>query len=186
MTFSWKIAFLAAALAFTAQPVTAAESGTQPGATGPIDGKSYQIRNKQYGDLLRPRDANSANGTAIVLYPAQAWKCMTWRLSSVGDARFALQNHFTSKTFTAGQKEEGATRFVSQVPLDKEPAKRPDWQFTKLPDGSYKIMDVKSGTALSAQKTEAGSEVVVGLQSWADRDNQKWELQEMDPAKLTM
>src|SRR5438067_288718 len=35
--------------------------------------KSYQIRNVKYADLLRPEDANNANGTRIVLYPAQPW-----------------------------------------------------------------------------------------------------------------
>jgi hypothetical protein len=38
---------------------------------------TYQIRNVKFGDLLRARDAKNANGTPIVLCPAQSWKCMT-------------------------------------------------------------------------------------------------------------
>ena len=33
--------------------------------------KSYQIRNVKFGNLLRPDDANSANGTRIVLYSSR-------------------------------------------------------------------------------------------------------------------
>ena len=61
--------------------------------------ESYQIRNKKFGDLLRPKDANSAEGTRIVLYPAEPWKCMRWKLKPAGESTFQVRNHFTSKTF---------------------------------------------------------------------------------------
>lgn len=62
---------------------------------------TYQIRNVKHGDLLRPKDANSATGTPIVLYSAQPWKCMTWRLQPAGDSGFQVRNLFTAKTFCA-------------------------------------------------------------------------------------
>jgi len=34
-----------------------------------------------------------------VLYPAEPWKCMTWKLRPAGESVFHVQNHFTSKTF---------------------------------------------------------------------------------------
>src|SRR4051812_11964945 len=63
--------------------------------------ESFQIRSQKFGQLLRPEDANNADGTRLVLYPAQMWKCMTWKRLPAGPSTFALQNHLTSKTFSA-------------------------------------------------------------------------------------
>src|ERR1700742_2772242 len=78
-------------------------------ADGPAAEKSYQIRNCKFDRLLRPRDANSANGTRIVLYPAEPWKCMTWKTHAAGDLAFQLQNHFTGKTFEVKTNEAGTS-----------------------------------------------------------------------------
>src|SRR5262249_22627047 len=101
MKLSAKAFLWVALIGLVVLPVLAAEVPAESGSAGPTAGKSYQIRNKQFGDLLRPEDANSADGTPIVLYPAQAWKCMTWKLSAAGESQFCLQNRFTSKTFAA-------------------------------------------------------------------------------------
>lgn len=167
-------------------PVFAAESGDVSGATTPASGKSYQIRNKKFGELLRPQEANGADGTPIVLYPAQPWKCMTWKLAAASESQFMLQNHFTSKTFAAAPGEAQSGAAVIQVPLAKKQEQRPVWQFTKLDDGSFKIVDSKTGKALTAEKSASDSGVRILLQPWNDKDTQKWQLTETDPAKLTM
>jgi hypothetical protein len=164
----------------------AADSASQPAAGKEAKPGSFQIRNRKYGDLLRPEEANSADGTRIVLYPAQTWKCMTWKLDRAGDSKFQLQNYFTSKTFAAEAGADKAQAAVTQVPFSKQPEERPTWQFTKLPDGSYKITDAKSGKALTAVKEETGSGVRIVVQAWQESDSQKWELIEIDPKRLTM
>ena len=164
----------------------AGESASQPAAGKEAKPGSFQIRNQKYGDLLRPEEANSADGTRIVLYPAQTWKCLTWKFQANGESRFQLQNHFTSKTFAAEAGADKAPAAVTQVPFSKKPEERPTWQFTKLADGSYKITDAKSGKALSAVKEESGSAVRIVAQAWQDSDAQKWELIEIDPKRLTM
>jgi len=148
-------------------------------AEGPTGAKSYQIRNCKFDQLLRPRDANSSDGTRIVLYPAQPWKCMTWKLLPAGDAAFQLQNHFTQKTFEAKTNEAGA--MLVQVPFDRNSSKRSTWKFEKLPDGFYRITEVASGRCLAASSKEA-----VTLAPAKDQPEQEWELIETDPAKLTM
>ncbi len=145
--------------------------------------ESYQIRNKKFGDLLRPKDANSAEGTRIVLYPAEPWKCMTWKLKPAGESTFQVQNHFTSKTFIVNTSHSETN--VIQTAFAKEAGERPVWRFTKLPDGSYQITDVKSGAALTAIDGAGHSNRVV-VAPWQDKDDQKWELEKTDPAKLTM
>lgn len=140
---------------------------------------SYQIRNRKFGELLRPENANHANGTHIVLYPAQPWKCMTWKLVPTGASTFNLQNHFTSKTFEAKTNDAGFT--VVQIPWAREISSRPAWRITKLPDGFYRITDVRSGECLTAS-----SQDVILLAPWKEIPEQQWELVLTDPAKLTM
>jgi hypothetical protein len=164
--------------------VLAAEPPAKSDATKALAPVSYQLRNKKFGELLRPEEARSATGTPIVLYPAQAWKCMTWRFHAAGESAFQLQNHFTSKTFAADTKTEAAEAAVTQVPFSKEPGERPTWQFTRLPDGTYKIADAKSGKVLTAIKGDGGLKIVIG--AWHKTDDQKWEMQEIDPKQLTM
>lgn len=163
----------------------AADSVGQPEGGKAAAPKSFQIRNQKYGSLLRPEEANSANGTPIVLYPAQPWKCMTWRLHPAGESRFQLQNHFTSKTFAAAAGDQ-AQAAVTQVPFGKKAEERPTWQFTKLNNGAYKITEAKSGKALTALKEENRSGVRIAIQDWHESENQKWELIEIDPKDLTM
>ena len=147
---------------------------------------TYQIRNVKHQELLRPRDANSANGTPIVLYPAQPWKCMTWRLQPAGESVFLLKNLFTSKTISAGFDTHGSQSFVTQVPLAKAGGESPAWQFSKLPDGNYKITGNKSGKALTAVKTAGEDEAKIVVAPWQNSDEQKWILEKMDPKLLTM
>lgn len=146
--------------------------------------KSYQIANRKRGDLLRPKDANGSDGTPIVLYPAQRWKCLTWKLTPIQDSDFTIQNHFTGKTFRL--EAEGKGREVIQVPLAKNAAKAIKWRFVKLPDGNYRITDPKTGNVLTAVKDEKDDEIRIALLPWEEKEEQEWELQEIDPAKLTM
>ena len=145
--------------------------------------ESYQIRNKKFGDLLRPEGANGAIGTRIVLYPAEPWKCMTWKLQPAGESEFHVQNHFTSKTFCV--KAEPGSKDVIQIAFAHDASERPVWRFTKLQDGSYRINDAKSGDVLTAVAGDGGAVRVV-VAAWQDREEQKWELEKIDPASLTM
>lgn len=181
MIIRQKLLYVCAAIALAGLGSFAAESATQPEPA-----KSYQIRNQKYGDLLRPQNANNANGTPIVLYPAQPWKCMTWKFSSAGESGFQLQNHFTSKTFGAGTTGQGKPAPVAQVPFSKEKSETPAWQFSRLNDGTFKITDPKTGKALTAVEEANHSSVRVVLEAWSGGDNQKWRLAEVDPKSLTM
>jgi hypothetical protein len=161
----------------------AAESPARPASSAAPE--SCQLRNKKFRELLRPEDASSANGTRLVLYPAQPWKCMTWKMLPAGESAFQLQNHFTSKTFASAGKADATQAAVTQVPLSQEGSTRPVWRFTRLPDGLYQITEVKSGQALTAVSSEGGGARIV-VAPWRKGDEQKWEMLKIDPGKLTM
>lgn len=145
--------------------------------------ESFQIRNGKFGDLLRPQNANHADGTPIVLYPAESWKCMTWKLIPAGENAFWVQNHFTAKTFHVKPGDAGQT--VTQTAWAQEPQERRRWHFTKLADGTYRISTSESGAALTAIKSEGGA-VRITAAKWEDKPEQKWKLEKIDPATLTM
>jgi hypothetical protein len=166
-----KIILAAAAIFAVVSLSYCADTAVAPG--------SYQIRNCKFGDLLRPENANNADGTHIVLYPAQPWKCMTWKLVPAGESTFQLQNHFTHKTFEARTNETQQT--VVQIPFARDASKRPSWKLEKLSNGFYRITDVVSGQSLTAASKDA-----VILAPWEEKQEQQWELIETDPAKLTM
>lgn len=154
-------------------------------ANSPLAG-SFQIRNIKFGDLLRPENANGAVGTPIVLYSAQPWKCMTWKVHSMGESVYQLQNHFTSKTFAPTATEGKSEQRVTQVFFSKQANENPGWQFTKLADGAYRITDAKSGKALTAIQDERESGVKIVVRAWQGKDEQKWQLTQIDPNQLTM
>jgi hypothetical protein len=137
---------------------------------------AFQVRNRKFGDLLRPRDASNRDGTRIVLYPAQPWKCMIWRFTNSGENSFRLKNQFTSKSFAAATNTPPEKPSpVIQVPCAADTHHAPAWNFTKSPDGSYRIVQPGSNLALTATDSEGG-EVRVVLSPWRDADEQKWEL----------
>ena len=166
-----KIMILTAAVCAAVFCSFASDTSVAPG--------SYQIRNCKFGDLLRPENANNADGTHIVLYPAQPWKCMTWKLLPVGDSTFQMQNHFTRKTFEGRTNE--MQRAVVQIPFERDASKRPAWRLERLSNGFYRIVDVASGQSLTASSKDA-----VILASPEEKQEQQWELNETDPGKLTM
>lgn len=163
--------------------VVAADNDAAKGSLSKAATESYQIRNEKFGDLLRPRDANNANGTPIVLYPAEPWKCMTWKLHPAGEGEFCLQNHFTSKTFIVQTNSD--SKVVVQTGWSREAGERPQWRFTQLTGNVYQITEPKSGEALTAVEGKGGLIRIV-IAPWQDKPEQKWKLEKIDPASLTM
>jgi hypothetical protein len=64
---------------------------------------NYAIKNVSTGMLLRVKDASNKNGTPLVAYDPQNWKCMTWNFISVEGNTYQLKNLFTGKTFQPKQ-----------------------------------------------------------------------------------
>lgn len=179
-TCSWLLAIV-----WMATIVMAQDRAVKPGVGQSLEPATYQIRNKQYQELLRPKDANSAEGTQMVLYSPQPWKCMTWKVQPATNEGYSLRNVFTSKTFAAGKAGESSTAVV-QVTFSRQPENVPVWQFTKMSDGTYEISEVKTSKALTAVPDVDGYGERIVLQPWQDSDAQKWELLKIDPKELTM
>ena len=134
--------------------------------------ESVQIRNVQFGLLLRPRDASNQDGIPLVLYPAQPWKCMTWTMHVSTDGLFSLKNRLTAKTFSPSP--DGT---VKQIPFDAAKL----WRFEKLTDGHYRILD----PAAPDKALTARTEDTLAFDDWKNAPAQQWEVFAA-PAHLTM
>jgi hypothetical protein len=168
-----RIAFALATLMLIT-PSFAAEAATRPAV---LANESHQIANVGREDLLRPRDASSADRTPIVLYPRQDWRCLTWKFEPAGDDFVRLVNYFTHKTLAP--EGDGQTRKITQCPVSKDAVGGQQWRFIPLGDNVYRIEHVATGKALSAT---ANGDVVV--EKWTGSDSQKWKLLEK-PAKFS-
>lgn len=144
--------------------------------------KSFQIQNQKYGDLLRPQEASHRDGAPIVLYPAQRWRCLTWKLIPDDGSEYRIQNHYTSKTFVAATAAN--SHAVVQAALPTEAKKAIQWRFIKLKDGTYRIVEPKSGQVLTAVKGVDTDEVHIELLPWQEKEEQKWKLLPIDPETL--
>jgi len=98
---------------------------------------TYAIKNVKTGMLLRIKDANGRNGTPLVAYAPQNWKCMTWDFQPIADNTYQLKNLFTKKTFQSlGEAQD-------QAPLEEQPltagANQQQYEFIKVKDSTYLI-----------------------------------------------
>ena len=97
---------------------------------------TYAIKNVKTGMLLRIKDASTKNGTPIVAYNPQNWKCMTWDFKSLGPNTYQLENLFSHKTL-----QPAATAAVG-VAFEEQP----------MQEGSnnqqYEFISVKKDTFL--------------------------------------
>ncbi|WP_221392484.1 RICIN domain-containing protein [Dyadobacter sp. NIV53] len=76
---------------------------------------NYAIKNVKTGMLLRVKDASSKNGTPLVAYYPQNWKCMTWNFKSTGGNTYQLENLLTHKTFQPQNPAE------NNIALEEQP-----------------------------------------------------------------
>lgn len=97
---------------------------------------NYAIKNVQTGMLLRVKDAGSKNGTPLVAYYPENWKCMTWNFRSTGENTYQLQNLLTNKTF---QPSAAAS---TDVPFEEQPL------IAGAPNQQYEFIPVKKDTYL--------------------------------------
>lgn len=97
---------------------------------------NYAIKNVQTGMLLRVKDAGSKNGTPLVAYYPQNWKCMTWSFKNTATNTYQLQNLLTNKTF------QPITRANTGVAFEEQPL------IANAANQQYEFIAVKKDTYL--------------------------------------
>lgn len=133
---------------------------------------NYAIKNVKTGMLLRVKDAGNANGTPLVAYYPENWKCMTWNFKNTGNETYQLQNLLTGKTFQPGAAAGENVAFDEQ-PL-KDGAGNQQYEFIKVKQDTYKIR--LKGTELyvtpSDDKGKVNSAIVLNREN--NQSDQLW------------
>lgn len=148
---------------------------------------SFAINNILSGKNLRPDPSSNSvevfvsDGNGIVLYPYEAWKCMTWTFTHVEGNTYKLQNLYTEKTFQpSGELQAGVT--ISQQTLREDSLQY--WDFIEQSDGVYLIRPKDSELYLTITSSETNSPVV--LMPKQNSSEQEWKLIAHNPDELLM
>jgi Ricin-type beta-trefoil lectin domain-like len=134
---------------------------------------TYAIKNVQTGLLLRIKDANKTNGTPLVAYTPQDWKCMTWNFKHVDGQTYQLENLLTGKTIQSANQTASAGDALKQQPISNTVIQ----QYEFIPDGKNVYLIKLKGTDLyitpSDDKGSVNTPVILSkkdgskLQQWA-------------------
>ena len=149
------------------------------GATAQEIKGTYAIKNVQTGMLLRVKDAHSENGTPLVAYYPEEWKCMTWDFKHLDGDTYMLQNLLTNKTF---QPKSSA---VAGVALEEQPFDTGSaiQQFEFEPVGKDTYMIKLKGTDLyitpSDKKSKVNSQIVLAPKT--NTKDQYWSIYQQSP-----
>jgi hypothetical protein len=140
---------------------------------------NYAIKNVQTGMLLRVKDANSKNGTPLVAYTPENWKCMTWNFKNTGTNTYQLQNLFTSKTFQPAKQADVDVPFDEQ-PLVKD-AENQQYEFIAVKKDTYLIK--LKGTELYVTPADSKGSVnsAIVLAKKRDAPEQLWNIYAQSP-----
>ena len=135
---------------------------------------TYAIKNVKTGMLLRIKDANGKNGTPLVAYDPQNWKCMTWDFQNTGENTYQLKNLFTKKTFQPiGEVKEAA--LLEEQPIVTD-AMNQQYEFIKVKKDIYLIKLKKTELYLTPTDAEGSTNSTIMLAKKNDSLLQQWSI----------
>ena len=160
---AWLLCFLLPGLAVSAQQIKG----------------SYAIKNEQTGMLLRVKDAHSENGTPLVAYYPENWKCMTWNFKHVAGNTYQLENLLTNKTFQP-KGDADVNVALEEQSLNTNSANQ-QYEFEAIGHDTFMIK--LKGTDLyitpSDKKGAVNSKIVLAKKT--NTKDQYWDIYEQSP-----
>jgi len=146
--------------------------------SGQIIRGNYAIKNVETGMLLRVKDASNKNGTPLVAYSPQNWKCMTWNFISVEGNTYQLKNLLTGKTFQP--KDNTPEAILEEQTLSAESASQ---QFDFEPAGKNIYWIKLKGTELylTSGDKKGTINLPVILSRKSGNKQQQWTIYEQAP-----
>lgn len=140
---------------------------------------NYAIKNVQTGMLLRVKDANSKNGTPLVAYYPENWKCMTWNFKKTGAGTYQLQNLLTNKTF----QPVGA--IAPLVAFDEQPLipgdDKQQYEFIPVKKDMYLIRLKGTGLYITPADGKGSANSAIILAAKRNTPDQLWSIYEQAP-----
>lgn len=140
---------------------------------------NYAIKNVQTGMLLRVKDAGSKNGTPLVAYYPENWKCMTWNFKNTGENSYQLQNLLTNKTFQPVTKADINVAFEEQPLVDASPNQQ--YEFIGVKKDTYLIKLKGTDLYLTPADIKGKVNSAIILASKRNTPEQLWTIYEQSP-----
>nr|WP_068891143.1 RICIN domain-containing protein [Pedobacter panaciterrae] len=140
---------------------------------------TYAIKNVKTGMLLRVKDASGKNGTPLVAYDPQNWKCMTWDFQPTGENTYQLKNLFTKKTFQPlGEAKDAVV--LEEQPLISD-AVNQQYEFIKVKKNIYLIKLKATDLYLTPSDPEGSTNSAIILAKKKDSPIQQWSIYLQNP-----
>ncbi|WP_448634623.1 RICIN domain-containing protein [Pedobacter panaciterrae] len=140
---------------------------------------TYAIKNVKTGMLLRIKDASGKNGTPLVAYDPQNWKCMTWDFQNTGENTYQLKNLFTKKTFQPlGEAKDAVV--MEEQPLVAD-AKNQQYEFIKVKKDIYLIRLKATDLYLTPADPDGSTNSAIVLAKKKDSPIQQWSIYLQNP-----
>lgn len=140
---------------------------------------TYAIKNAQTGLLLRIKDANGKNGTPLVAYTPENWKCMTWDFKHIDGDVYQLQNLFTHKTFRP------ETTPATGVALEQQPLaegdEKQEYHFEKAGKNVFRIKLKGTDLYLMPSDKAGNQNSTIILAKKIDTQLQYWTIYQQSP-----
>lgn len=141
---------------------------------------TFAIKNVQTGMLLRVKDADSKNGTPLVAYYPEDWKCMTWDFKTTGENTYQLQNLLTHKTFQP-QAEAKADAAFEEQPFVAG-ALNQQYVFIEVKKDTYLIKLKGSDLYITPYDPKGKVNSAIVLAAKRNTPEQLWTIYEQEPA----
>jgi len=139
---------------------------------------TYAIKNVKTGMLLRVKDASSKNGTPLVAYYPQNWKCMTWDFKTTGPNTYQLENLLTHKTFQA--KSAGTTEGFEEQPLVSGNAGQ-QYEFIQIKKDTFLIKIKGSDLYITPSDVNGGVNSLIIMAEKRNSSEQEWTIYQQSP-----
>lgn len=140
---------------------------------------NYAIKNVQNGMLLRVKDASNKNGTPLVAYNPQNWKCMTWDFIQVSEGTYQMKNLLTNKTFQPKDgKIESST--LEEQPLNSGDANQ-QYVFESLGKNVYLIKLIGTELYLTPSDEKGTTNSAIFLAKKLSSKLQQWIIYKQSP-----
>lgn len=140
---------------------------------------NYAIKNVKTGMLLRIKDANKKNGTPIVAYYPENWKCMTWNFKKTETNTYQLQNLFSNKTLQPITAAAADVAFEEQPLIDGDTKQQ--YEFVPVKKDTYLIKLKGTDLYLTPADLKGNVNSAIVLAAKRSTPEQQWLIYEQAP-----
>jgi hypothetical protein len=140
---------------------------------------NYAIKNVKTGMLLRIKDANKKDGTPIVAYYPENWKCMTWNFKKTDENTYQLQNLFSNKTLQPVANAAADVAFEERPLLPNDTKQQ--YEFIAVKKDTYLIKQKGTDLYLTPADIKGSVNTAIVLAAKRGTTDQHWFIYEQAP-----